>query len=145
MLRLRYIVAYMLWATFAAGSYVIADVVRQAIFAFTIVITRANPYVVRFLDRVGFVLIGLVWLALVVFMESVFRHGVPGRTLSLNAANTLCGMAAVLMLAQQMYLQYAPNAHTSLNVTIRDTAVLVLLIGIVCEVFLRRLRKQATP
>jgi hypothetical protein len=144
-LWLRYIVAYLLWVGFAVGSYIITDLVRQAAFAFAIIITQANPYVVRLFNNIFFVMVGLIWLVLVVWMESEFRHSVQHGSLSLTAAKTACALAAALWLAQWAYMRYTPDVQTQLNVTIRDSAALALLIGLSVVVLLQRTRKEATP
>ena len=139
----RYIAAYLLWGVFSVASYAIGDVLRQAAFAITIVLSNANPYVVRLFDRVFFVFTGMVWLGLVVLMESVFRQSAQRGQLSMNAANTLAGLAALLVIAQSVYMRYTPNSQTQSNIAIRDGAVVVLLVGIISVVLLRWLRAPA--
>jgi hypothetical protein len=78
-------------------------------------------------------------------MESEFRHSVQHGSLSLTAAKTACTLAATLWLAQWAYMHYTPNMQTQLNITIRDSAALALLIGLSVVVLLHRTRKEAKP
>jgi hypothetical protein len=136
---LRYVAAYSLWIVAIALGYVVVDAARQAAFALSIMLSNANPYVVRFADRAFFVVAGLAWLSFAVLMESYFRRGVKQRDLVVRLARLAAVELALLFVAQGVLMLAMPATTTGTNIAILAGS-LVVSVGLGLMLFLRRSR-----
>jgi FtsH-binding integral membrane protein len=145
LLWLRYAAAYALWALSTVASYTIVDLARQAVFAAAIVLSGANSYVVRFVDRSLVVVMGMIWLAVVVWMESAFRQAAAQRLLLRRAFTVLFALSLALLCALLVFARYSRDAQTPYYVAIRDGAIAGMLTGAGVLIYLTLRGRRARP
>jgi hypothetical protein len=75
-----YVLGYVLWVV-SAALVVLDMLVSRGLFMRILTLTNANRWVLGAIDRFGFLFLGLIGLAFVIFFEHYYREGIERNVL----------------------------------------------------------------
>ncbi|GAB4515806.1 MAG: hypothetical protein Kow0047_27750 [Anaerolineae bacterium] len=94
----RYLAAYIVWALVSALGIWLIFQLRINLLEL-VVILRLGPWIMGAVDKFGIFILGLIWLTLVVPLESYFRNGASRRQLAQRTVKVLAIELALLGLS----------------------------------------------